>query len=82
MNLFKFKTVLTFMILLFLMSFGYPVTPDFFNKQHYLFDPDTLHGDPIGLGVWNVRSIPGARGDAVNIVDVEHGWNLMPRYFP
>lgn len=44
-------------------------TPNLFNQQGYLFEP------PLGLGIWNVRHLDGARGENVKIIDVERGWN-------
>ena len=51
-------------------------TPDFFAQQAYLYDP------PYGLGIWNVRHLPGAKGENIKIIDVEQRWNLNHEDLP
>ena len=46
-----------------------PKTPDFSSGQHY-------RGSSRGIGVEDVKSIPGADGSGISIVDIEYDWVL------
>ena len=46
-----------------------PVSPDFSPRQGYFALA------PAGLGSASVAGIPGARGDQVDVIDIEYSWN-------
>ncbi len=58
-------------------------TPDFIEDQTHLFDANLIYANTdIGLGILTVWSLPGGKGQDVQIVVIERDWNLYHEDLP